>query len=140
VFAVEMDIRASDADRKRVVAELQEHFVAGRLDDTELGDRVGRALAARTLGDLTALLADLPRPAQASQPAPPRRSEHNDRGAWPGRGVTPPVLGYLAVMVLLVVIWLLTSPGGYFWPMWPMLGWGIALMKQTSHRTARLLR
>ena len=30
-------------------------------------------------------------------------------------------------MALLVTIWLLTTPGGYFWPVWPMLGWGIGL-------------
>ena len=35
---------------------------------------------------------------------------------------------YLAVNLMLVVIWLMTSgPGGYFWPMWPMMGWGIGL-------------
>jgi hypothetical protein len=30
------------------------------------------------------------------------------------------------VMVLLVVIWAVTG-AGYFWPVWPMLGWGIGL-------------
>jgi hypothetical protein len=30
-------------------------------------------------------------------------------------------------MALLVTIWLLTTPGGYFWPVWPMLGWGFGL-------------
>jgi hypothetical protein len=39
------------------------------------------------------------------------------------------------VMAFLVVIWLLTSPGGYFWPIWPMLGWGIGL---ASHGLASL--
>ena len=34
---------------------------------------------------------------------------------------------YLLVMALLVTIWLLTTPGGYFWPIWPALGWGIGL-------------
>lgn len=34
---------------------------------------------------------------------------------------------YLAVNVLLVLIWALTS-GGYFWPVWPMLGWGIGVV------------
>lgn len=33
---------------------------------------------------------------------------------------------YLAVNTLLVAIWAITSPG-YFWPIWPMLGWGIGL-------------
>jgi hypothetical protein len=33
---------------------------------------------------------------------------------------------YLAVNALLVVIWAVTSPG-YFWPIWPILGWGIGI-------------
>lgn len=35
---------------------------------------------------------------------------------------------YWGVMTLLVVIWLLTSGwNSYFWPIWPMLGWGIGV-------------
>ncbi len=33
---------------------------------------------------------------------------------------------YLAVNALLVLIWALTS-ATYFWPVWPMLGWGIGV-------------
>ena len=33
---------------------------------------------------------------------------------------------YCAVNVLLVVIWA-ASGAGYFWPIWPIAGWGIAL-------------
>jgi hypothetical protein len=33
---------------------------------------------------------------------------------------------YLLVNALLVVIWL-TSGRGYFWPIWPIAGWGIGL-------------
>lgn len=33
---------------------------------------------------------------------------------------------YLIVNVMLVAIWAL-SGGGYFWPVWPILGWGIGL-------------
>jgi hypothetical protein len=29
------------------------------------------------------------------------------------------------VSVLLIIIWLLSTPGGYFWPMWPILGMGL---------------
>jgi hypothetical protein len=35
---------------------------------------------------------------------------------------------YVLVNVLLIVIWLVTTPGGYFWPFWPLLGWGIGLV------------
>ena len=34
---------------------------------------------------------------------------------------------YLLVNAFLVVIWAVTSPGGYFWPIWPMLGWGVGI-------------
>jgi Domain of unknown function (DUF1707) len=59
-------MRASDADRDAVVAALSENFQAGRLTTEELEDRTGLALAARTLGQLDELTADLPAP----QPAP----------------------------------------------------------------------
>ena len=54
-------LRASDADRERVAVRLRDHAVAGRLTTEEFDARAGRALAARTLGDLDALMADLPR-------------------------------------------------------------------------------
>ncbi|MFC4050361.1 DUF1707 domain-containing protein [Actinomadura syzygii] len=53
------DLRASDADRDRVAAVLGEALADGRLTADEHADRTGRALAARTLGELTGLTADL---------------------------------------------------------------------------------
>jgi hypothetical protein len=53
-------IRASDADRDMAVAQLREHFVAGRLSAAEGQDRIGQALEARTLGELDELMTDLP--------------------------------------------------------------------------------
>ncbi len=63
-------MRASDADRDAVLSDLSEHFQAGRLTTGEFEERTGQALAARTLGELRALLADLPatRPAAATPP------------------------------------------------------------------------
>jgi hypothetical protein len=55
------DLRVSDADRDRAVAELSEHFEAGRLTTEELEERTGRALRARTERELADLFADLPR-------------------------------------------------------------------------------
>lgn len=37
------------------------------------------------------------------------------------------VLAYVMVNTLLVVIWFMTSPGEFFWPVFPILGWGIGL-------------
>jgi hypothetical protein len=73
------DMRASDAERDVIVADLGQHFQDGRLDHAEFDQRVTAALAARTRGQLDTLLADLPpaAPAPASgrvpqgQPGPP---------------------------------------------------------------------
>jgi hypothetical protein len=53
-------LRASHEDRDRVVEHLRMAGGDGRLDSDELGERVGAALAARTYGELAALVADLP--------------------------------------------------------------------------------
>jgi hypothetical protein len=56
-------IRASDADRERVIARLRDHFAEGRLTRDELDERITAALSATTLGDLRVLMVDLPEPA-----------------------------------------------------------------------------
>jgi len=52
-------VLASDADRDRAVQQLSEAFTQGRLTSAELEERTGRALAARTYGDLDQVLAGL---------------------------------------------------------------------------------
>jgi hypothetical protein len=56
------DLRASDADRERVVALLAEAAADGRLTLDEHAHRVRRAYAARTLGELGRLTEDLAAP------------------------------------------------------------------------------
>lgn len=58
-------LRASDADRQRVVADLERHTAAGRLSLDEFTSRVDAVLAARTHGDLGELVSDLPAEARA---------------------------------------------------------------------------
>src|SRR6516164_10168205 len=53
------DLRASDADRERVVAVLAEAAGDGRLTLEEHSERVQRAYRARTLGELAGLTRDL---------------------------------------------------------------------------------
>jgi Domain of unknown function (DUF1707) len=53
-------MRASDADRDRVAALLREHHADGRLTTDEVRERLDRALEAKTIGDLDALMTDLP--------------------------------------------------------------------------------
>ncbi|TNH30435.1 DUF1707 domain-containing protein [Micromonospora orduensis] len=57
---MDVELRASDDDRHRVVADLHRHTTAGRLTLDEFSERVGAVWTARTLGDLAALTRDLP--------------------------------------------------------------------------------
>lgn len=38
------------------------------------------------------------------------------------------VLIYLLFNAFLVVIWAVLTPGGFFWPVFPIVGWGIAVV------------
>lgn len=86
-------MRASDADRDAVVATLSESYQAGRLTTEELEERTGRALAARTLGELTSLTADLPGPRPAA-PGP----------RVPAGGLPPAVRVHRGALVILAVL------------------------------------
>ena len=108
------ELRAADADRDHVVEQLSTHAAAGRLDADELEERTAAALAAKTMSELEALTADMP----AQAPGPERRAR---------RRLPAGLRTYLAVMALLVAIWAIAG-GGYFWPAWPALGWGFALL------------
>jgi hypothetical protein len=59
-------IRVSDAERDQALAELSEHYQAGRLTLEEFDDRSSQALRARTGSDLSALFTDLPKGAAPS--------------------------------------------------------------------------
>jgi Domain of unknown function (DUF1707) len=63
--------RASDADRDTAVDILCAAAADGRLTMTELDERVGSALTARTLTQLARLIADLIGPCAAASPGPP---------------------------------------------------------------------
>jgi hypothetical protein len=53
-------LRASDDDRRRIIAALEQHTAAGRLSLDEFSERVGLAYAATTHGELARLTRDLP--------------------------------------------------------------------------------
>lgn len=55
-----MALRASDDDRRRVLAVLERHTTAGRLRLDEFDQRVTTTLRATTLDDLAAVVQDLP--------------------------------------------------------------------------------
>ncbi len=87
-------LRASRADRERVVDTLKVAFAQDRLARDEFDARVSQALAARTYADLAAAVAGLP----AEQPAtrPPHRTSRPQVGngaKWAISGlITPAVL------------------------------------------------
>lgn len=87
-------LRASDAERGEVADLLAKHYMDGRLDRAEFDERLGAALGAKTRGELTALLYDLPRnvPSRPAQPSSRRR---------PRRRVAP--LALICVLGCLVI-------------------------------------
>jgi len=54
------------------------------------------------------------------------RQQRHQRNAMQGLRVHAAV--FLAVQVLLFVTWLVTTPGGFPWFVFPFLGWGIGLV------------
>ena len=111
-------LRASDADRDRVAELLREHYGAGRLSAEDLSERIEAVYGARTVSELEALTADLP----ISGESPARRR----RGALE-TSVRIHFTIYLVVNVALIGIWA-ASGAGYFWPVWPMVGWGVFVL------------
>jgi hypothetical protein len=57
----EPNVRASDGDREHVADTLRNHHAEGRLDNEEMQQRIDACYDAKTVGDLEALLHDLPR-------------------------------------------------------------------------------
>jgi uncharacterized protein DUF1707 len=64
-------LRASRADRDRVIDLLKAAFVQGRLDRDEFDARIGHALASRTCGELAAVTAGIPAGLTAAPPSRP---------------------------------------------------------------------
>jgi hypothetical protein len=136
-------IRASDDDRERTVALLREHHAAGRLDLEEFNERLDKAYAAKTLGELDDLMSDLPvidlyRLPDASLPPHYRRQ-------IPGSGSLAVAAGgvarghrfspawqaawgcWFSITLLCFVIWAL-SGAGYVWPLWIAGPWGAVML------------
>jgi hypothetical protein len=135
-------IRASDQDRDRVANVLREHHAVGRLDAEEFNDRLDKAFAAKTMGDLEELTSDLP--AVDPYPLPTSSMSHRDAsGGLPstvmgamsgGHGRLSPVWraawgSWLGTALLLIVIWAL-SGAGYPWPLWVIGPWGAVIAGQ----------
>jgi hypothetical protein len=68
----ETDVRSSDAEREATALQLRDAAGEGRLTLEELAQRIEAAYSARTRGELARLVADLPAPGSAVEPAGPR--------------------------------------------------------------------
>lgn len=146
-MAADPKLRASDDDRERAVTLLQEHHAAGRLTAEEFNERIDRAYAARTLGELDELMADLPAidlyrlPDAGLKPhqrrGGPGAASHADlmrAGAAvtrPGR-FSPAWAGawgsWLSVSLVCFVIWVIAGASGFPWPIWVAGPFGAVLL------------
>ncbi|HJS96186.1 MAG TPA: DUF1707 domain-containing protein [Solirubrobacteraceae bacterium] len=122
----DVNLRASDEQRDRAAAEIREHFAAGRLTDEELSDRVQAAYAARTVGDINALLADLPKlPATRAQ----QKAEIAQRRRDLQRRLLQDAGGGSGAFLICTAIWAASGANGFFWPIFVALATLIPLIK-----------
>jgi hypothetical protein len=72
---------------------------------------------------------------QQNAPVPPDRTSESDddlralalKRLKAKRDLQAHLVAYVTVNLLLVGIWWVIMPGGFFWPIFPILGWGIGL-------------
>lgn len=135
-------VRASDADRDRTAALLREHHAAGRLTAEEFHERLDKAYAAKTLGELDELLADLPGIDLYELPdASLRRGRRTPPGGYPLPWLAGPgAIGrfspawkaawgsWLSVSMVCFVVWLLTGHPGSLWFLWVAGPWGALML------------
>lgn len=133
-------LRAADADREAVAAALGRALSEGRLGVDEYEERLAKAYAARTYGDLGGLTADLPGATptrHASVPEPARAAQPAGAcGPVPWlRGVRAVWAPWITTALIVTTIWLASSPGrgrfDYFWPIWVIGPWGAVLLART---------
>ncbi|SEH50070.1 2TM domain-containing protein [Mycolicibacterium rutilum] len=119
--------RAGDADRGRTAHLLGLALAQGYLEMPEYETRLQTAFSAGTRAELRGLTADLP--VDRLRRDDPARREAVHRAVR--RSVRFHVAGYLAGSLLMLGIWLvvgLTAGLWYFWPVWPIMGWGIGVV------------
>ncbi|MEO7589010.1 MAG: DUF1707 domain-containing protein [Arachnia sp.] len=123
------DIRVGDVERDEVASLLADHFAAGRLTRPEFDQRMTEALAARTRGELDHVLLDLPVVSEGVAAILTTDATIGIVGAqrsqvvqWRRASLAP----WAIFAVFFIVLWAVTG-GGYFWPVWPIMGWGLGV-------------
>ncbi|MGH2930529.1 MAG: DUF1707 domain-containing protein [Solirubrobacteraceae bacterium] len=116
-------LRASDADRERLIEELNEHAAEGRLTTEELEERLTAAYAARTTGEIDALRGDLP--ATVKQVA----LHHRARRAQLTRRMIQETGGTAGAFVVCTAIWLASGAHGQFWPVWVLIVFALSVVR-----------
>lgn len=120
-------MRASNAERERVVAILQQAGVDGRLTLDEVDERVAAAFAAKYRNELPALTEDLPADEPATAPRDPRP-------VLASRGIRIHAIIATVLSVLLITRWAVGG-FGFFWPFFPMMWlWGTLAVRVAFRR------
>jgi hypothetical protein len=140
----EPHLRAADTDRTAVAEALGAHMSAGRLTVAEFDERLSRAYAAKTYGELAELTADLPsltpvRQPKSTTPVPAPRPHPagacGGQGAWGGSDQSQSWRTWLTTSLIVITIWAATSLASwefhYFWPVWVIGPWGAVLLAHT---------
>src|SRR4051794_39505541 len=129
-------MRASDADRDIVLRTLGEAYAEGRIDSQEFDERTDTVHRAKTLGQLPGVLDDLV-PASALLPYAgtlDSRSVQSQAVARWEKARRDAFMGFLFPTVVCWVIWLLTMPGEFAWPLFPTIGSLIPLVSTTVQK------
>ena len=117
-------LRASDVDRERLVDELEQHAIAGRLTTDEFEQRTGQAYEAKTVRELDQLRQDLP-PVPTGGQVVTRRQRRADltKRSLQETG------GSAGLFVVCTVIWLASGASGQFWPVWILIIVALSLVR-----------
>ena len=128
-------LRASDQDRSVLQQVLTDAYADGRLDRDEYDERSDRANAARTLGELPAIVSDL----IAVKAVEPVRAGLAHAGADEIHRLAveayrsdrrEAVFGFLFASVITTVIWLATTGvDGFPWPLFVYAFTGLNVLK-----------
>jgi hypothetical protein len=103
-------LRASDADREQIAERLRNAAAEGRLVAEELEQRMAIALRARTYGELSAVVSDLPR-------SRPERRRRSTTSLVVRSGLAVAIV-LAATIVILFAVFVIAG-----WGLWIVIAW-----------------